>query len=511
MPSFMTSFRKQDALYLLLATVLVGYYVAFAGGGFPLDDSWIHQGYARNFGLRGEWAFIPGEPSAASTSPLYTVVLSLGYILPISPFLWAHIIGALSLAGIGMLGSRMVEALLPKQHHIVLYVSVMLVLTWHLIWASASGMETALFSFLVMALIYRAWLESDEQKGLLLRGVFFGLLTGLTMLARPEGVMLGGIIGLVILWVRPQGSLKSVILWGIASAISFALIISPYIALNYQLTGGILPNTASAKFEQLEIVLRLPYYERFALMWIPLLAGGLSLFLPGVFYAIRWLWKQPYGQRRWIYFLPLFWSIALIGLYAARLPAHIQHGRYVIPALPPLTLFGAMGMFLMWQDWRRKDIARRVVVQVLFVSSTLMTIAFALIIGPQIYRQDVSIINEEMVATSQWIKLNLSDDDLLAIHDIGAVGYFAPRPMIDVAGLITPEIIPIVMDGDAVWAYLEDLDADYLMAFPNQIPNRDPSDPRLCQIFITNGPTSKSVDGPNMAIYRLEWDADCSD
>ncbi len=511
MPSFITKFRQQDILYLILAIGLVAIYVQVAGEGFPLDDSWIHQVYARNLALRGEWAFVPGEPSAASTSPLYTVVLSVGYLLRLSPFLWAHLVGALSLTGIGMLGSRMTEQLLPKQRFVGLYVGLMLVLTWHLIWASASGMETALFSFLTMALIYRAWVESDAQQGLLRRGFFFGVLTGLTMLARPEGIMLGGIIGFIILLVRPQGDLKRVMQWGIASAVGFLLIISPYLFLNFQLTGGFLPNTASAKFEQHALLLDLPYLERFSSLLVPLIAGGFALFLLGLVYFLRWLLSQSLGQRLLIYFLPLIWAIALIALYAARLPATYQHGRYVIPALPSLILLSSVGTFILLTEWRRKGLIQRVMAQALFVSATLITVVFAIGIAPSVYSQDVAIINEEMVASAFWIEANLSDDDLLAIHDIGAVGYYSPREMIDIAGLVTPELVTLVADGDALWRYLEELDADYLMAFPDQIPNDNPNDPRLCQVFITNGPTSQSVNGPNMTIYRLEWDADCSD
>ena len=34
--------------------------------GFPLDDSWIHLTYARNFAEHGEWAYRLGERSAGS-------------------------------------------------------------------------------------------------------------------------------------------------------------------------------------------------------------------------------------------------------------------------------------------------------------------------------------------------------------------------------------------------------------------------------------------------------------
>ena len=71
--------RWRDAAIGLLALAGVALYVAASSiiheVGFPLDDSWIHQTYARNLAERGEWAFVPGEPSVASTSPLYTCLL----------------------------------------------------------------------------------------------------------------------------------------------------------------------------------------------------------------------------------------------------------------------------------------------------------------------------------------------------------------------------------------------------------------------------------------------------
>ena len=69
--------------------------------GFPLDDSWIHLTYARNFAEHGEWAFRLGERSAGSTSPLWTVLLSIGFLLGSRP-----IYGLISWLGcINFLGS----------------------------------------------------------------------------------------------------------------------------------------------------------------------------------------------------------------------------------------------------------------------------------------------------------------------------------------------------------------------------------------------------------------------
>jgi hypothetical protein len=121
----------------------------------------------------------------------------------------------------------------------------------------------------------------------------------------------------------------------------------------------------------------------------------------------------------------------------------------------------------------------------------------------------VRIIQEEMVTPARWIADNIPTDELLAVHDIGAVGYFAPRPILDIAGLISPEVVPLVNDADSLWDLLADRGAAYLMAFPDQIPGHNPNDSRLCPVFESSGRTATNAGGAKMRIYRLSWDGGC--
>ncbi|MEP6988820.1 MAG: hypothetical protein ABI970_24680, partial [Chloroflexota bacterium] len=122
---------------------------------------------------------------------------------------------------------------------------------------------------------------------------------------------------------------------------------------------------------------------------------------------------------------------------------------------------------------------------------------------------DVSIIDQEMVASAHWIKDNIPTDQMLAIHDIGAVGYFAPRPMLDLAGLVSPEIIPFILDENSLWQWLQQKNARYLMAFPDQVPGDDVNDSHLCPVFTTGGQAAIQAGGPNMTVYELTWDGIC--
>ena len=218
------SVTRRDAIFMSLALMLVLVYVQIGGGGFPLDDSWIHQTYGRNFGLYGEWAFLRGQPSAASTSPLYTVLLAIGYALRIPYQLWTHGLGAVTLGLTAMMAARLTERLIAPHDraHLAGWLGGLAMLgTWHLIWAAASGMETLLFSLWTLVLLWLALRELDDvpahTPALLRRGALVGVVVALAALSRPEGVLLGGMIAIALLIARPQGTLQRVIVWGIGA------------------------------------------------------------------------------------------------------------------------------------------------------------------------------------------------------------------------------------------------------------------------------------------------------
>jgi len=301
--------------------------------------------------------------------------------------------------------------------------------------------------------------------------------------------------------------MKRRLYWSVLAAVAFLVVMTPYLLLNYSITGGLLPDTASAKVAQMMPYLAKPFFQRVIEMFIPLAAGGQILLLPGMIY---YTWVQGRRLERWPYLLPVIWAVSLILLYAARLPSFAQHGRYVIPALPALIVVGTVGTL-----WLLKVGAHtmpgRVLTRTLAVSAVLAFIYFGVVAGPAVHRTDVAIIEEEMVAAAMWIRDNIPQDELLAAHDIGAVGYFAMRPLVDIAGLITPEAIPIYHDKEAIYDLMAARGAKYLMALPDQVPGGDLTDTRLCPVFVTGGDTSLQQGGGNMTVYRLAWNHNCSD
>jgi hypothetical protein len=503
--------RRSDIVLLIAAVLVTLFYVVIGGGGFPLDDSWIHQTYGRNLAYTGMWAFVPGVPSAASTSPLYTVVLAIGYWLRLPFPLWTHGIGALALGVTGIIGSRLAERAAPEIRHIGLAAGLALVLAWHLIWAAASGMETMLFCLFTLLLIWLVWQETDApEHGTIRRGVIFGMCAALATLTRPEGVLLAGLAGLVLILVRLDW--RWLLTWGAAAGTAFVLVLSPYLIYNVQITGGLLPNTAAAKQAWVSAngLYDVSFVWRCWNLVVPLAAGGQLLLVPGLVTFVIVAVRKLGSQRRAVWLLlPPLWGVALIGLYTATLPLPFQHSRYVIPALPALIVAGVIGTGWMLR-WGRAALIARVLTRSAALAAALMFAVFAFGVGAQAYRQDVAIIDQEMVEPAHWIADNMPAESLLAVHDIGAVGYFTQRPLLDIAGLISPEFIPTIADSNAMWALLAARGARYLMAMPDQVPGADADDARLCPVYQSEGRAAVGAGGEKMTIYALAWDGVCS-
>ncbi len=504
--------RLHDALIVATAFLATTWFVVVGGGGFPLDDAWIHQTYARNLASTGQWTFVGGVPSAASTAPLYTVLVSLAYRLGILYPLWTHGLGALALAVTGLLGRRIALRAAPGRMWTALAAGLAAVLSWHLVWAAASGMDTALFAMWTLALIWLTWREMDARwPAGLLRAVVFGAVAGLATLTRPEAILLTGLCGMALLAARPGRTLRAMFLWLALAAITWLIVMLPYFVLNLQVVGGLLPSTNAAKVTEFAANRALPIVERVFRLMASVMAGAHFLLIPGwAVFALRMIGRVRRDRSAWPPLVGVVWVVALPLLYAFWLPFWGQHGRYVIPILPAFVVLGVVGTGWLLDSARTRPVSR-IAASTLAISSAALLLVFATLTGPTAYQRDVWVINEEMVDPAVWIANHLPVDAPLAAHDIGAIGYFAPRSLLDTAGLISPEFIPYFYQEDATWRLFRERGIEYLMAFADQTPGRRTDDARLCPIYQSAGTTAVQSGGSKMVIYRLAYEGICVD
>jgi hypothetical protein len=127
-------------------------------------------------------------------------------------------------------------------------------------------------------------------------------------------------------------------------------------------------------------------------------------------------------------------------------------------------------------------------------------------LGARAYATDVGFIQGEMVAIAHWLETNVPPDSVVAVHDIGAIGFFAPRPLLDLAGLVTPEVIPFITDEARLIEFMQSNGADYVVFFPDwsESYRRMAQNPRLEPVYATGFEWTLNQDRTNMTVYRLQ-------
>ena len=126
-----------------------------------------------------------------------------------------------------------------------------------------------------------------------------------------------------------------------------------------------------------------------------------------------------------------------------------------------------------------------------------------LLLGARAYASDVAFIENEMVDVAHWLRDNTAEDALIAAHDIGAIGYFSERPLLDLAGLVSPEIIPVLNDEEALRQYVGAQEADYLVTAPGWPYDGLTSEPDVHLVYSSEYEWTREQGLNNMSVYRL--------
>jgi hypothetical protein len=450
--------------------------------GFPLDDAWIHQTYARNLAQNGEWSFIPGRMSAGSTSPLWTFLLSVGFFLGADPELWTYFLGGILLLSLGWISMRWFMIRCPIKTYWGWLVGAAVVLEWHMAWAATSGMEILAMTVLAVTIFWLMEVENVQPTTL-------GLLAGLGLWIRPGALTLIAPITLLLFLRKGRNAFPSLL----RLLAGMGLTAIPYLMFHYQLTGEIWPTTFYAKQAEYAILREQPLYLRtFRQLLQPFIGVGIAL-LPGLLSMI----VRGIRDRAWARLIPLLWAAGYLVIYALLLPVTYQHGRYAMPAVPILMILGFEGLS-QWAKLESMNTLKRFISRFWLLSAIAILIVFW-VIGASVYAEDVAIIETEMVDTAKWISEHTERDALIAAHDIGALGYFGQREILDLAGLISPEVIPILRDEAALERYLDERGAQYLMTFPGWYPHLTQ---RGAEVYRSDGSFSPAAEGENMVVYR---------
>jgi hypothetical protein len=435
----------------------------FAAASIPLagsmtDDTYIHMQYARNLAETGELAFNRGDPSYGATSPLWVGLLALTYLAGgdlavwIRVFSWAA--GAISIITIYFFvrkldGTRMVAAAAA---------AVLACEAWLLRW-SATGMESSFAMLAVLVCLFAALTATRSAS----RSAVFGLLLFLACLARPEAGLMVPAAFVAFAAAERHTPLKRRFLW----LLVFSALMACWLIAVRAHTGTFLPLTAGAKQGR-------PAFgaAMLASALVPIKVIGATLLLPaavaaaftvaGIFRRGR-LFEPAAGVSRGGFFLLLIWAFLLPAVYVI-FDFHVL-SRYLLPVFPALIAVGFTGAARLLRGVSTGTARRLIAAMAVLTMLQSLTFYFAVAVRPT--REFSRGLREVLVPMGIWLAENSPPGSVVATPDIGAIGYFSGRRVLDLGGLVTPEINDMRRRIDVQRIIDEglylDLGADYLV------------------------------------------------
>jgi hypothetical protein len=134
-----------------------------------------------------------------------------------------------------------------------------------------------------------------------------------------------------------------------------------------------------------------------------------------------------------------------------------------------------------------------------------LTVALAMLpAAANRYAWGVQNINGMQVHLGHWVDRHLPRDARLALNDIGAIAYISRREVIDLMGLVTPEILPYRRRGEAgVIEYVRERCPDYVIVFPTWFPELTRRDEMLEPVYRVRLDHNLVSGGSEMVVYRL--------
>jgi hypothetical protein len=460
-------------LVLLALGVLGALALALGIALHPLavDDAFITYRYARNLAAGPGFFYNAGQPILSTTAPLYALVLAAGVLVWSDLPSLANALSAVAL----WIGAILIFTVGYREK--TLWVSILAALMYilyPLLWLSL-GLETA--TFLALGLGALAAYRAGRLHGA-------AILLALATMTRGDGLILVGVViaDYVLAWLIQKRAGQSwspratTLVPALGALVLYLAVMLPMVVwLTWQF-GSPLPTTLEAKRAQAELGITGFYAHTTYLQGLGILARArlaqsplVFLFVPAVLVGLLAMWRE--GQR-----LRLIVAWGAAHLVAYTVLGVTPYYWYYAPLVPGLVCAAALGVVESVRWLGRRGIGRLVAWGVggLWVAGLLVALvrpdwAMAQALkGPVPPPDDpVSKVLPEAKAgiyeqAGHWLHDNAPAGAVVGVTEVGIMGYYAQRPMVDFLGLLEPDVSAALGRGDLYWALLY-YQPDYLV------------------------------------------------
>jgi hypothetical protein len=438
------------AAWVILVVAVVALSLLMAD--FRLDDSFLSYRTARNIAQGEGFVYNAGQPTLSITNPFYTLLLALlSLLIPNLPLLgWA-----LSVASI-ILGAALLARLAGTAGEAASLGAAFFYIGFPLLWLTL-GLETAL----LLALgILAVWLYEREEL------VWSAVVLAVGTITRPDMPVLAAVLAADYLLRERRVPLRPLA--------AYLGVLLPWVVFSFLTFNSPLPASLGAKSAQAALGI-----TGFSLGTT--FVGGLGL----IFRALitqSWLWLPvialalagALGMRRahWARLLLAWGAAHLIGYVALGV---VPYRWYYAPLVPGLA--ASFGLGVEWlaehlperRRWPALTLSLAVLVGASARSFSLIDLtirrgesfiaaAYSPAMFPLLPTVDWDIYRE----SGQWLRDNTPPGAVIGVAEVGQLGYYAERTMIDYLGLLQPEVAQAVKRRDIYW-WLPHFTPDYLV------------------------------------------------
>ncbi|MES2921847.1 MAG: hypothetical protein V4819_09880 [Verrucomicrobiota bacterium] len=415
---------------------------------YTVDDSYIHGTLSKNLSDHGSFGIVPGEFSAASSSPLWTVLLAIVFLVT-GPQTWvmagmATLFGALTIERANALMKSLRVG--PVERVIVILAALIYAPMLPII---STGMEHTLHTWTMMGLF--ACLVG-VSRGVTKPGVLF-MWAVLAAGARYESLF---VLPPLLIWLALRRKWRSAIELGIGMAVPVV-----GFAIYSVLHGGyVLPNSlmlkgnfgTAFKIKAFKVMMENQY--------MAVLVGLLILAT-----IIGFLNRKRSGENLTWLTISVLMTI-LIHLQLAQLGWFYRYEGYLII----LGLIAAATMLPAVRDWLRgRPLALAMPVYILLAFATLPLAWRARKANPEIV-QAAGNIHDQQVQMAM-VTRHLGKDARVAVNDLGAVSFLTDARVLDLYGLGDNSLARAKVDrvyGSAkIQSRLEETRTDFVICYPS--------------------------------------------
>ncbi|MBN9388370.1 MAG: hypothetical protein J0I20_09990 [Chloroflexi bacterium] len=437
--------RVTIEIILIGSIVFLGCLIRLINGPQPIDDAYITYRYVENIVSGNGFVYNIGEHVLGTTTPFYTLLLSLLFFIFRIDLPWLSLIintaaDAVTIILLWRISKHFLaefETPAPFEFVTPLLFSITAMSTnWCI-----GGMETSVFSFLLISSLYFFTVRNSA--------VLTAITASLAVICRPEGIVLLGLILAYILIFQRRGFLKTLLVVIITSA--------PWLLFATFYFGNLIPQSIIAKNSATYVVYN-DFIEDFSVFW-QLLADNPIGHLIGRYtspsgfntiMALMALINFPlylYGTLKFSklkdrkYLLIPGFAFAFIGIYGLSIykTPSLIFPWYTGPLAPWLLLLLTVCLAGLWQHLRKLPKLLDKFVQIMVISFLIISVINQL----HGYNNGRSYIKTRGYYEQAAIFLRpyLKKDDLIAAPEIGELGYFTKARIMDTVGLVSPEVL----------------------------------------------------------------------